>query len=55
MTAEGSSENRTEQRMEGDGLMGTEASSKMNKLSHSEVTRALTLLQAGRQNEAQKE
>lgn len=43
MTAEGSSENRTEQRMEGDGLMGTEASSKMNKLSHSEVTRALTL------------
>lgn len=55
MTAEGSSENRTEQRMEGDWLMGTEASSKMNKLSHSEVTRALTLLQAGRQNEAQKE
>lgn len=55
MTAEGSSENRTEQRMEGDRLMGTEASSKMNKLSHCEVTTALTLLQAGRQNEVQKE
>ena len=55
LTAEGSSEYRTEQHMEGDGLMGTEASSKMNKLSHSEVTRASILLQAGRQNEAQKE
>lgn len=52
LTAEGSSENRTEQHMEGDGLMGTEASSKMSKLSHSEVTRASMLLQAGRQNEA---
>lgn len=30
LTAEGSSEYRTEQHMEGDGLMGTEASSKMN-------------------------
>lgn len=55
LTAEGSSEYRTEQHMEGDGLMGTEASSKVNKLSHSEVTRASILLQAGRQNEAQKE